>query len=293
MVKSMTGFGRAEKATSAWTVTWEVKSVNSRFLDTKWRAPSLLRSLEGDWEKLLRGVAARGRVELFCNGRVARAGDMAVTFNEAQAGAMIDRLTEFARTRRLDFVPDLNRLLTSPLLWQEPMEEPDAALAADVAEALSAALAAWDRTRAQEGASLEADMRARLATLHELRGRIAERAPSLVGEKMTALRERLAQLLNGAGLVNAEDRLLQETALAADRLDVSEELMRLATHLDRIAQVMGKQGEVGKRLDFLCQEAFREINTCGNKCQDAEVSRLAVDFKAELEKCREQVQNIE
>lgn len=293
MVKSMTGFGRAEKATPAWTVTWEVKSVNSRFLDTKWRAPTLLRSLEGDWEKILRGVAARGRVELYCNVRFARAGDMAVTFNEAQAGAMLDRLTEFARTRRLDFVPDLNRLLTSPVLWQEPMEEPDAALAADVAEALSAALAAWDRTRGQEGASLEADLRSRLGTLGELRDRIAERAPALTGEKMTALRERLGQLMNGTGLVAAEDRLLQEAALAADRLDVSEELMRLATHLDRIAQVLGKQGEIGKRLDFLCQEAFREINTCGNKCQDADVSRLTVDFKAELEKCREQVQNIE
>ncbi|EPR41452.1 Conserved hypothetical protein CHP00255 [Desulfovibrio sp. X2] len=293
MVKSMTGFGRAEISAEAFTATWEIKSVNSRFLDMKWRAPNFLRSLEGEWEKILRGVAGRGRVELYCNVRFTGGASAGLAFNAPQAGAMLDRLAEFAASRGLEFTPDVGRLLTVQALWQEPLEEPDEALAGTVAKALGEALVAWDRTRAQEGEALRADITARLETLRGLRDRIAERTPALPAEKMAVMRERLAQLLNGSGAAVSEDRLLQEAAVAADRLDVSEEMTRLATHLTRIGQVLAKGGEMGKRLDFLVQESFREINTCGNKAQDAEISQLVVDFKAELEKCREQIQNIE
>ena len=117
--------------------------------------------------------------------------------------------------------------------------------------------------------------------------------PGVAEEKKRALVERIRESLAAADAAFSEDRMLQEVAVLADRLDVSEEATRLTEHLRRLAEVLAQEGEVGKRLDFLLQEAFREINTCGNKCQDAAVSALVVEFKAELEKCREQVQNIE
>ncbi|EPR31384.1 Conserved hypothetical protein CHP00255 [Alkalidesulfovibrio alkalitolerans DSM 16529] len=293
MTLSMTGFGRAEVSTDSWTVTFEVKSVNSRYLDMKWRTPYALRGLEGEWERIVRAKASRGRLECTCHVRVSKAETLGVAFNEAQAAAMLDRLTEFARARSLPFTPDLNRLLAVQNLWQDELAEPDPALAADAAKALDAALDAWNRDREREGTALSKDLASRFATLGEIKDKIAARASALPAEKLAVLRERLATLLSGSGIELAEERLCQEAAVMADRLDVSEEMTRLDTHISRLSQVLEKDGEVGKRLDFLLQEAFREINTTGNKAQDPEISRLVVEFKAELEKCREQVQNIE
>jgi uncharacterized protein (TIGR00255 family) len=293
MVRSMTGYGRSELATDRWALTFEVKSVNSRYLDLKWRLPSILRGLESELEKVVREVGSRGRLEVSLNFRVLATGVLEASLNIPLAKAMIGQLSQLSDKLGVIYTPDLNRLLAVTGLWQDSAAEPDPALVADATACLRAALADWDQARAREGKALAADIAGRLTALNGWVAEIAALAPKVQEEKKTATAERIRQMLEKAGAELEEARILQETAVLADRLDVSEELTRLTTHLARLDKLLADGGEAGKRLDFLMQEIFREINTCGNKCQDAGISRLVVDFKAELEKCREQVQNIE
>lgn len=292
-MKSMTGFGRFQESRPEWTQSWEVRSVNSRYLDLKWRLPHYVRSLEMDFEKVVRRHASRGRVEINLNLDVARPELMGVKLNQALAGAMIAQMRELAKSLGREFEPDLNRLMSAPGLWTEGGAEPDPGLAESLAAGLDQALASWDRSRTVEGAALATDIRGRVARMAELKDLIAARVPAVLEEKRRVLSERMAKVLEAAGMDETGERVLAEAGLLADRLDVSEELTRLSTHLDRLRETLDKDGDKGKRLDFLVQEAFREINTCGNKAQDAEVSGHVVEFKGELEKCREQVQNIE
>ncbi|WP_029894334.1 YicC/YloC family endoribonuclease [Desulfohalovibrio reitneri] len=293
MIRSMTGFGRYEAVADDWTVTWEVKSVNGRFLDAKWRTPTALRGREQAWEKTLREYAARGRVELYLGVRFTRSEAASVSLNRPVAAAMLSELRDLAQDTGAEFIPDLNRLLALPALWQEEASDEDSPLALDADAALREALASWNRSREGEGRATAADLGSRLATLQQLIEQIRQRVGVASEEKFASLRQRVGDLLAEAGADSNGDRMLQEIAILADRLDVSEELNRLDTHLGRFASILERGGEVGKKLDFLVQETFREMNTCGTKSQDAEISRLVVDGKAELEKIREQVQNLE
>jgi uncharacterized protein (TIGR00255 family) len=289
----MTGFGRFETNEDAWTHVWEIKSVNGRYLDVKWRMPGYLRGLENGWERIVRTYASRGRVDVSLNLEVLDSGILGVTFNETMAQAMFEQMEKLAVGRGEVFVPDYNRVLTMPSLWRDSGSEPDPGLAKSLTAGLEGALKEWVAARAQEGEAMVADLTARIETLREIAGKIAVRIPDILEEKKAGLRQRITDMLESAGAEFSEDRMLQEVAYLTDKLDVSEELTRLDAHLERLAEVLADKDEVGKKLDFLVQETFREINTCGNKAQDTEVSRLVVDFKAELERCREQVQNIE
>ena len=191
------------------------------------------------------------------------------------------------------FQPDFTRLLTISHLWQEGLKDAPPELAQALREGLALALVDLQAARAREGGLLAADILRRLDRLDAWHGQIKELAPKVKEEKFLGLRARLATLLEKAGIDAPEERVVQEVALLSDKLDVTEELTRLGCHLEQIRELLGQDGDVGKRLDFLLQEAFREINTCGNKAQSIEVSRIVVEFKAELEKVREQVQNIE
>ena len=293
MPVSMTGFGRCETNEHAWTHVWEIKSVNGRFLDVKWRMPGFLRSLENGWERIVRTYASRGRVDVSLNLEVLDAGVLGVSFNETMAQAMFREMEKLAEGRGERFTPDYNRVLAMPSLWRDSGAEPDPGLAESLNKGLEAALADWVDARSREGEALVADLTARLATLRDLADKVRLRVPDILEAKKASLRQRITDMLESANVDFSEDRMLQEVAYLTDKLDVSEELTRLDAHLERLAEVLAEKDEVGKKLDFLVQETFREINTCGNKAQDTEVSRLVVDFKAELERCREQVQNIE
>ncbi|QJB54967.1 YicC/YloC family endoribonuclease [Pseudodesulfovibrio sp. zrk46] len=293
MPVSMTGFGRHETNEDAWTHVWEIKSVNGRFLDVKWRMPGYLRSLENGWEKVVRTYASRGRVDVSLNLEVLDAGIMGVTFNETMANAMLGQMQKLAESRGEAFEVDYNKLLSMSSLWRDNGSEPDPGLAESLTKGLEAALKDWVNARSVEGDAMVADLLSRLETLHDLTDKISERIPDILEEKKAGLRQRIIDMLESAGAEFSEDRMLQEVAHLTDKLDVSEELTRLAAHLERLEEVLTTKGDAGKKLDFLLQETFREINTCGNKAQDTTVSRLVVDFKAELERCREQVQNIE
>lgn len=293
MPVSMTGFGRCETNDDAWTHVWEVKSVNGRFLDVKWRMPGHLRSMENAWEKIVRTYASRGRVDISLNLEVLDAGILGVSFNDTLANAMIGEMEKLATARGDVFNLDYNKILSMSSLWRDNGNEPDPGLADSLSSGLEAALKDWVDSRTVEGGVLVDDMLSRLDTLRALAAKIAERIPDILEEKKAGLRQRIQDMLQSVGAEFSEDRMLQEVAHLTDKLDVSEELTRLDAHLDRVGEVLATDSDVGKKLDFLIQETFREINTCGNKAQDTEVSRLVVDFKAELERCREQVQNIE
>ena len=293
MPVSMTGFGRHETNEDAWTHVWEIKSVNGRYLDVKWRMPGYLRSLENGWEKIVRTYASRGRVDVSLNLEVLDSGILGVTFNETMAQAMFDQMEKLAQSRGETFEPDYNRVLAMSSLWRDNGAEPDPGLAESLTSGLEAALKDWVDSRSVEGEAMCDDLTSRLDSLRDLAQKVGTRVPDILEAKKAALRQRITDMLDSANAEFSEDRMLQEVAYLTDKLDVSEELTRLDAHLDRLSEVLASKGNVGKKLDFLVQETFREINTCGNKAQDTEVSRLVVDFKAELERCREQVQNIE
>ena len=290
---SMTGYGRFTLDESQWSQVWEVKSVNSRHLDLKWRLPVFLRSQEPALEKIVREYAARGRVELNLALTLHATDLMAPAFNSGQAQGMIRELQTLAGELGLDYKPDLNRLLNISPLWEDPMLEPDPKIMASVEQGLRAALEDWNRFRVREGEHLLADLNKRLERMRAWQQDLKRMAPEVKESRFEGARSRVQNLMERFGLEHDESRLLQELALLADRLDVTEELTRLDGHLKQLGVLLQGKGEAGKRLDFLLQECFREITTCGNKAQDSEMSMLVVDFKAELEKCREQVQNLE
>ena len=293
MPKSMTGYGKSRLENDAFTQVWEVRGVNGRFLDLKWRLPLFLRPREAALERVVREDVARGRLEIHLDFAPKRVDLWRATLNRGLAGAMLDEMEAFARQRGLPFVADCNRLLSLAHLWQEDTADPDPDLLGTLTAGLRLALDDFNRSRAREGQDLARDLLDRFATLSAWHQAIEAAAPAVKAEKMDQLVARVTAVLEKVGVEPTQERLLQETAILADRLDVSEEMTRLAGHLERLGSLTRQGGEIGKRLDFLIQEAFREINTCGNKAQNLEISRLVVDFKAELEKCREQVQNLE
>jgi uncharacterized protein (TIGR00255 family) len=293
MAKSMTGYGRGRLEKDGWIQNWEIRSVNGRYLDVKWRLPQEVRPLEMELERRVRETAGRGRLEITLD---LTATDIVLEghrLNKPMAVAMLSAVEELAQERGHVFQPDYSKLLGAPALWKDPGEEMDEGFSRLAMEGLGQALQAWDASRVKEGESLLEDLRGRLAELFRLQAAIEPELPRILEQKKEGLRERLDALMAEVGVEFDEQRLLQEVAVLTDRLDVSEEMSRLRSHLERIKELFNSDGEAGKRLDFLLQECFREINTCGNKAQDAEISGLVVEFKAELEKCREQAQNME
>ena len=293
MLRSMTGFGRYYLEDTDFNQTWEIRSVNSRFLDLKWRLPHRVRSLEQVLERVVRKKASRGRVEISLNIQFTGGGGAQVQVNQAQAQAMIEALEEFASARGDEFEPDYNRLFTFSALWEDTGLDMEGELGEALSKGLKLALDDWNESRVAEAKALEKDIYGRILRMEEWIAAIEERAPGIKDERFETIRARLSDMLEAHGSNLEEGRFLQEITIMADKLDVSEELTRLKAHMERLREILSQGGDAGRRLDFTIQECFREINTCGNKIQDSQISRLVVDFKNELEKCREQVQNIE
>ncbi|HKK32293.1 MAG TPA: YicC/YloC family endoribonuclease [Desulfomicrobiaceae bacterium] len=293
MLKSMTGYGRCLIQEPGWTATWEIKSVNNRHLDLKWKIPHSLSGLQSGWEKELRNTAKRGRVDIFLTLKITAPELQSLTLDTGMAGNMLTGLEQLAASRGETFTPDYNRFLAIPSLWKELSDKPDPALAHSLQQGLADAMADWDGSRSREGNGLGTDLAQRLALMTGMLEEIRSLAPGTVEERFQTIQDRVAQLLERFQVEVDQERMLQELAVLADKLDVSEEITRLAIHLRELAKHLEKGGAVGRKLDFVLQECFREINTCGNKIQNIEVGKIVVAFKAELEKCREQVQNIE
>ena len=291
---SMTGRGAAAAAGRLARVEVELSSVNRKQLDVDVGLPRFLAAYESRVLELVQSRLSRGRVT----------GDVRVTWAEAAqaAGAKVDLGLARAAVgalraaaKKLDLPDDLkaSALLSLPgLVALEHGERDLEALWPTVRRALEAALAKLQAMRKKEGAALGRDLRARLGTLRKLAREIAARAPGVAEIYRANLRKRIAAALPGSDLA-ADERLLREVALFADKADVAEELVRLDIHFRQAVDALQAGGVVVRALDFLVQEMGREINTIGSKANDAEIARRVVAAKAELERFREQVQNVE
>ena len=249
MLRSMTGFGRCLVESEGFTQQWEVKSVNSRHLDLKWRLPMSVRSLEPRLEKVVRRFASRGRVDISLTLQYTGGTGPAPRFDAMQADAMLDSLKELAARRGETFTPDYNALLALPALWGDAGDEVDEGLTLALEEGLSLALEDWNDARAAEGRALARDMHSRILRMEEWTGLIAERAPEIKEERAAVMRERLNEALEAVNGLD-ENRFLQEITILADRLDVTEELTRLHTHLARLHELLDAGTDAGRRLDF-------------------------------------------
>ncbi len=290
----MTGRGAAAVAGRLARVEVELSSVNRKQLDVDVGLPRFWAAFESRVQELVQSRLARGRVT----------GEIRVTWAEAAqaSGARVDLglaraavAALRAAAKQLELPDDLqaSALLALPgLVAFEPRPRDLDAAWPTVRQALDAALAKLQAMRRKEGAALGRDLRARLATLRKLAGEIAARAPGVAETYRANLLQRIAAALPGTDLA-ADERLLKEVALFADKADVTEELVRLDSHFRQAADLLKAGGVVGRALDFLVQEMGREINTVGSKANDGEIARRVVAAKAELERFREQVQNIE
>lgn len=291
-VKSMTGFGRGEitKGGRVWSA--EVRCVNNRYLDIKIKLPRGYSALEERIRKKVAVAHQRGRVDLVCN----VGGDFSdleqVSVDAELARKYHDAFTDMAATLNIDDDVTVSQLAAYPdVIIREQQTEDLEDVWPIVASAVDNALAGCEAMRVEEGASLLLDLRDRLGLFVDNVEKIEALVPKLMEKRERSLRERLDRLLDKVDIDPL--RIHQEIAVLADKTDVTEELVRLRSHLGQFEGILGEEGSVGRKLDFLIQEFLREVNTLASKINDAETAHITVDLKSELEKIREQVQNIE
>lgn len=294
MIRSMTGFGHAATESEGVTVWAEVSSLNHRHLDIGVRPSPPLNVFESDIRKLVQARIERGRVNVFLTseGNVPEANQ--VEFNQYLAAQYLDAAREFAK--RSDLSDDLSAMSILRLgsLWtlRPPRPEELTRLWELVKQALTDAIEQVLEMRRDEGANIWTDLSERIQQVESIAKNIAAGAPAVVEDFRERLKQRIDSILP-QGVELDEQRLLTEVAIFADRADISEELVRLESHLQQFNTLARQESNVGRRLDFLLQEMFREITTIGSKARDAQISHAVVEVKGLLEKMREQVQNIE
>ncbi len=292
-MNSMTGFGAATAPLGSSTIRVEMGGVNRKQTEIAISLPRAWSELEAAVRDKVAGAVSRGRVNVTIS--LQAAGGSAggsICVNEARLADLCRQLPRLADTLGQPVTPTLDALVRLGIVEEETEASIPPAEAWEALEpALSEALAAFAALRAQEGQNLCNDLLARVDSLCRFRTKLMERAGGVTARHREALMKRLAD--SGLDLPLEDERLIKEIALFADKCDVSEEMTRLASHLDQFAAICAKDEPVGRTLDFLCQEIFRELNTTGSKANDAELAQLVVSAKTELEKIREQVQNVE
>lgn len=291
-VKSMTGFGRGETEKDGRIWTAEIRCVNNRFLDINIKLPRSYASLEERIRKKISELHQRGRVDVFLNVQ----GDFSdldeIIVNTNLAGRYREALAKMAIKLQLDDNTSLAQLASYPdVIIRQQQSEDLETVWQNISGAVEEALANCEKMRQSEGVALLADLQQRLNGFTSNVKKIETIIPDLVSKREQSLRERLEKLLPQVEIDPL--RIHQEIAVMADKTDVTEELVRLRSHLNQFEQIMAEEGIVGRKLDFLIQELLREVNTLASKINDAETAHLTIDLKSELEKIREQVQNIE
>ncbi|MEZ6020085.1 MAG: YicC/YloC family endoribonuclease [Planctomycetota bacterium] len=291
-MRSMTGFGSAQLERDGCLVRVEVRTVNHRHLQVRTKLPSGWQHLEGELETLVKGRLERGAVQLAVHMEAAR-GRHQVVLDEHLAGEYKRRLQQLAEGLGIAGDVSLERLIALPgvLVLEENQGDSERETRL-VHEVLGAALEDLVGMRTREGQALSEELLRLADRIDTDRASIEARRPEAVRAMQEKLRERVQNLLGGQEPVPEKD-LAREIALLADRLDVQEELARLAAHLGQLRELVQQGGAVGRKLDFLAQEFMREANTIGSKCADAATAHLVVDLKTGIEQLREQVQNVE
>ncbi len=289
----MTGFGQASWQGDGKRLSVEVRSVNQRFLDVKLSLPRDCQAWEPELKELVNGLAERGKVDVTVYRSGSGGEDFTIEVNEELARGMVSSWQKLQKSLKLPGTVDIGLLMQrgSDLVRVSERRADASADLPRVKKLVAAALKDFNAARDREGKALQADMLARLKAMQGLHAALLRRTTALVPELAKRLTDRVTQLLGKS--VVSEERLIQEAAVLAERADVTEELVRLDSHLDRLAELLRQKGSVGKAIDFLIQEIHREINTIASKSADLEVTNLTLTAKGEIEKLREQVQNIE
>ena len=292
MITSMTGYGRREAVWRGGSVVAELRSVNHRFCEVVIRLPRALSSLEDDFKGRIQRRCTRGRVELAVSLHGGKDSGRTISLDRSLAKQYHRLLGDLKQDLRLGGTIDV-ALLAGFRDIVSVSDQPvvDRRMTGIVRRLMTGALADLDAMRRREGAALARDAKSRMQVVRQAAASIATRTPLVVQEYFERMKARVEKLV-GSGQADS-GRLHQEIALYADRCDVTEELTRLESHLAQFTAALNSRGPVGKTLDFLLQEMGREVNTIGSKANDAEISTHVVQIKSELEKVREQVQNIE
>jgi len=291
-MRSMTGFGRALMERNGIQVTAEIRALNQRFFELKLSLPRTWGEYESEIRKLVQNTVARGRVELFVKAVSLRAPGARLQVNEKLANQYVEELRKLAKRLRLNGNPGIEAILNRPEIFHVVEEERDADEAPRLGIlAIQRALKALDVERVREGKSLKKDFADRVAKIREAVPKIVRLSEQTRAEIMKTFQTRVRELLEN--LPVNEKRLYEEASSASQHGDISEEVTRLKTHLDGLSELLHRTGPVGKSIEFLLQEINREVNTMGSKSQNAALSHLTVAVKAEAEKMREQVQNVE
>lgn len=294
-MRSMTGFGVGEStvgtAASSGKLTVEIRAVNHRYLDVRVRAPSQLPDLGSVVETIARERLTRGRFDITVRLEGAALG--AVTIDRDRARSVFAALLALRDELSPQADVPLSLLGAVPDLFVPTIEQEGEALRASVASAFDAAIKSLDAMRLREGLALGDDIVRRLVTVRKLAKSVSERSPQVVETYKKKLKERAERLRIASDIEIDPGRLEQEIALFADRVDIAEELTRLDSHTLHFESLLASSEAVGRRLDFLLQEMAREANTIGSKSQDVGIAHAVVELKAEIERMREQVQNVE
>ena len=292
MIKSMTGYGRAVQTANGREFTVEVRSVNNRYLDCNVKLPRMVSFAEDAVKQAVKNAISRGKVDVYITIKSEAETDTKITLNAAIVEGYLSAMRQMVDSYGVRDDISVSTLSRLPEVFTvEKPEVDEEQLKNDLLQAVSAALESYNAFREAEGAALDADLRSRGNTILELVAQVEAGNGQTVIDYRTKLYNKLKEVLANTAI--DESRILTEAAIFADKVAVDEETVRLRSHLEQMNNMLTAGGAMGRKLDFLLQEMNREANTIGSKCTDVRLARIVVDIKAELEKIREQTQNIE
>ena len=292
MVKSMTGYGRAVETVNGREFTVELRSVNNRYLDCTVKLPRSLTFAEEAVKQAVKATISRGKVDVFITVRSEGAPDVKISLNAAMVEGYLTAMKQMVSDYGVQDDISVSIISRMPEVFTvEKPEVDEQQLLADLLGVVNKALTAYDAMREAEGKALENDLRSRGNTILELVSQVEAGNGQTVSDYRIRLENKLKEVLANTAI--DESRILTEAAIFADKVAVDEETVRLRSHLEQMNNMLTNGGAIGRKLDFLLQEMNRESNTIGSKCSDVRLARIVVDIKAELEKIREQTQNIE
>lgn len=291
MIKSMTGYGRARENRNGRDITVEVRSVNNRYLDCTVKLPRAYIFAEDAVKARVQKAVSRGKVDVFITMESAGSDDAVVTVNEPLARAYCKALAQLETLGAKGGVTAVELARFPDVVTVTKAEEDLEAIAGDICAVLDQALAAYNDMRAVEGRKLAEDVVSRAGTIEQCVGVVEERSPQTVEEYRQKLFAKMQEVLGSTNI--DEGRILQEAAIYADKVAVDEETVRLRSHIAQLRAMVESVKPVGRDMDFLVQEFNRECNTIGSKCKDLRITETVLQMKAEVEKIREQVQNVE
>ena len=292
MIKSMTGYGRAREMLNKRDITVEVRSVNNRYLDCTVKMPRMYSFAEDAVKQHVQKAISRGKVDVFITVDASAADVAKVTVNRELAAQYASALSELAEVCGTESHVTPEQLSRFPdVLTVTKADEDLETVSADLCAVLDEALAAYNTMRAVEGAKLAEDIGNRLTYIENYTSQVEERSPQTVAEYRAKLTARMQEVLQSTTI--DEQRILTEAAIYADKVAVDEETVRLRSHVAQLRTMIASDEPMGRKMDFLIQEGNRESNTVGSKCNDVAIAQVVVGLKAEVEKMREQVQNVE